>query len=238
MQHRRSLIVLLVLCFAFTMEAVSQNEQPADSLELDDKYREDQFYFSATYNLIAKAPRGVSVNGVSGGLHFGFIRDMPVNKRRNVAIGVGAGLAFDRYGSNFFVGEAEDGSTIFRVLSDEDLNFESNRLTTSTIEAPFEIRWRSSTAATHSFWRVYAGLRVGYTYYYRTIFKQSGNTVNQTDIPEFERLRIGATLSFGYGTFNMHAYYGLNSFYENATTVDGQDIDLRTLKVGIIFYIL
>lgn len=238
MQFRRISFVLIISMLACLQEVVSQNESTVDSLELDDKYREDQFYFSATYNLIAKAPRGVSVKGVSGGLQFGFIRDMPINEQRNVSIGVGAGLSFDRYGSNLFIGEAEDGSTIFRVLSDDDLNFESNRLSTSTIEAPIQIRWRTSTAATYNFWRVYAGVRIGYTYYYRAVFRQSGNSVNQTDIPEFDPLRMGATLNFGYGTFNMHAYYDITSLFKDAQTVDGLDVEFRTLKVGIIFFIL
>ena len=56
-------------------------------IEKDDLYREDQFYFGVTYNLLGKMPQEMSQNGFSSGFHLGFIRDMPINKNRNITFG-------------------------------------------------------------------------------------------------------------------------------------------------------
>lgn len=207
-------------------------KSPVDSL-----YREDQFYIGVTYNVPLNLPSGGNIRGLSGGIQFGFLRDMPINKQRNVAIAIGAGLAIDQLGENLFIGETTNDETIFRVL-DGNVDYTRNRFNMAIIEAPVEFRWRTSTPSSYKFWRVYGGFRVGYAYYYKATFKQSGNTVNQTKIPEFDPLRLSATLSLGYNTFNFFASYSINPFFKDAVTIDGESVDMRVLKVGLLFYIL
>tara|TARA_R110002072_G_scaffold7503_2_gene40698 strand:+ start:463572 stop:464336 length:765 start_codon:yes stop_codon:yes gene_type:complete len=205
----------------------------------DLKYREDQFYLGITYNLLSNVPSAVNIRGLSGGIHFGFLRDMPINKRRNIAIAVGGGLSFDVYGNTLFIGETPQEETIFTILNDDDYIYDTNRFTTAVIEAPFELRWRTSTPTKYGFWRVYAGFRLGYAYWYQAKFKQEGNEVTQTDIPEFNRTRLAATLSLGYNKVNFYAYYSINPFFDGATTSNtAETVDFRTIKLGILFYIL
>lgn len=224
---------LLFLC---VIAMTAQDSIPA--ADLDHRYREDQFYAGVTYNLLASVPSNVNLNGVSGGVHFGFLRDMPINEQRNWAVALGAGLSFDQYGYNLFIGEDANENTIFSVL-DSDTEFNTSRFSMATVEVPLEIRWRTSTAESYKFWRIYGGVRVGYTYWYRSFFSQTGNQVSQTKIPEFDRLRLGATLNFGYSTFNFYAYYSINSFFKDAVIQEtNEPLDFRTLKLGVIFYIL
>ena len=227
--------ILLIIAAIVSVHSIAQ--QDTISGDYDRKYREDQFYVGVTYNIITDVPGGVATRGLSGGINFGYLRDMPINDQRNIAIALGAGLSFDQYGQTLFIGELPDETTVFDVI-DDDTDLDVNRFSTATVEVPIEFRWRSSTAESYKFWRVYAGLRLGYTYYYRSVYKQAGVEVNQTDIPEFEPFRTNITLSFGYNTFNLYALYSINPFFTDATTVDGQVLDFRTIKVGLIFYIL
>ncbi|MAP55623.1 porin family protein [Altibacter sp.] len=231
---RSQLYCIFFLTFFALTKGIAQ-----DTLvkKVDSLYREDQFYLGITYNFLSAVPDDVSIRGLSGGLHFGYLRDMPVNKRRNVAVAIGAGLAFDRFGQTLFIGELESEETLFVVLNDE-VDFDSNRLSMATIEAPVEFRWRTSTPEIYKFWRIHAGFRVGYTYWYRSTFKQPENEVIQTDIPQFQRIRLGATLSFGYNTFNFYGYYNLAPFFKDAVTTDGEPFDFSTIKIGLMFYIL
>lgn len=229
----------LFLLFFIPLLGISQEEikDSINDTNADLRYREDQFYFGITYNIVMNTPSGMSSRGLSGGVQGGFVRDMPINKKRNIAIAVGLGVAYDQFGQNLFVGEDTDGNTIFRVLGGE-VDFTQNRFGMAVIEAPLEVRWRTSTPTDYKFWRIYAGVRVGYAYWYKATFKQLGNNVNQTKIPEFDPIRLSATLSFGYNTFNFIASYSINPFFKDAYTVDGARVDLRTLKLGLIFYIL
>lgn len=224
-------IGVLVVAQSHAQEALLSS--PEDSL-----YREDQFYAGLTYNLLTSVPSGVNIRGLSGGIQFGFLRDMPINKRRNVAVAIGAGLAFDQFGQTLFIGEDSNETTVFTVLRDSDITYDRNSFATAVAEVPVEFRWRSSTASSYRFWRVYTGVRVGYAYWFRSTFKQTGNEGGQTDVPEFDRLRLAATFSFGYGGINFYANYSINPFFKNAVTTEGEPVDFKTIKIGLMFYIL
>ena len=232
---RRLHICICLFLALLSLKNYAQEIAPND--DSDTKYREDQFYIGITYNLLSDVPVGEGLDAILK-MQFGFLRDMPINKRRNLAIAVGAGLAFNEYGQLLFIGEAPDGKTIFTVLNDQNVDFTRNRFSTSTIEAPIEFRWRSSTPDIYKFWRVYVGFKLGYAFWYKSTFKQPGNNVTQTDIPEFEKMRLGTSITFGYNSFNFIASYSLNPFFKDAITTDGQEVNFRTLQVGMMFYIL
>lgn len=228
---------LVFLLFA-TGSAMAQNrfmQQPETSV--DSLYREDQFYLGFTYNVLANTPQGVRVRGLSGGIQGGFLRDMPINKRRNVAIAVGMGLVYDQFGHNFFIGKDESGNAIFRVLG-EGITYDQNRFGMAMVELPIEFRWRTSTPTEYRFWRVYAGGKLGYAYYYKSTFRQPDNKVVVTDFSEFKPWRMTATLGVGYSTFNFFASYNFNPFFEGTRTEDDQPVDFGAWKFGIMFYIL
>lgn len=231
---------ILNICFIFLLVLISGSSLAQDTIRIsavDSLYREDQFYIGVTYNIPINLPADAKIRGLSGGVQIGYLRDIPVNARRNVAVAVGAGLSLDQFGQNLFIGETPDDKTIFRVL-DKDLDFTRNRFNMAIIEMPVEFRWRTSTPSSYKFWRVYAGFRVGYAYWYKATFKQPNNNVNQTKIPEFDPLRLSTSLSFGYNTFNFFASYSINPFFKDAETLDGEKVDFRSLKLGLIFYIL
>ena len=204
---------------------------------IDTDYREDQFYFNVTYNFLRNVPDNVKIRGLTAGLGFGYVRDMPINERRNIALGLGLGISFNRYGQNLFIGEDQNDNTVFRVL-DDNTNYDINRLTTWTAEVPIEIRWRSSTPEKYKFWRAYAGVRVGYTYWFRSTFTQGNNKVSQTAISEFEPLSISPTFSFGFNKINFFASYTLTPFFNDAETNLREEVGFNPIKLGLIFYIL
>ncbi|WP_234424219.1 porin family protein [Aquimarina sp. Aq107] len=209
-----------------------QKEEVLDSL-----YREDQFYAGFTFNLLWNTPSDISQSGFSGGLHLGYTRDMPINKKRNVAIGLGLGYSVNTYGQNLFIGEDLDsGQSIFSSL--DDVDFDKNKFVTHIVESPLEFRWRTSVPETHKFWRIYTGLRIGYLYYFDAKFEQPGNRVRQTKIDELNRWRVGATFTFGWNTFNFHFYYSLNPLFNDDARIGNEEVGLITAKIGLMFYIL
>lgn len=228
--------VLLIGCF---QSLFGQTLEYKEFGVNDSLYREDQFFLGFSYNLMLNVPEDVSLAAFSGGLELGFIRDMPLNERRNVSIGLGAGWAFDNFGNSLFIGEDEvSGQTLFRALDNRLESYDKNRFSMQQVTLPFEFRWRTSTPNENSFWRIYLGFKIGYVYYYRSNFEQPGNIVRQTDIPELQPWRFGTTLSFGYSTFNFHIHYGLNPLFNSDATLDGNPIDMNVLKFGLMFYLL
>lgn len=225
----------LLFFSSFFLQAQEKNQIPE---VIDSLYREDQLYFSFTYNIVSGTPSDINSSQFSGGFHTGFIRDFPINTQRNIALGLGLGWSIDTYGHNLYIGEAAEGEgSYFAVLDRNRVDFDANRFTTQSIDLPIQFRWRTSTPESYKFWRIYAGVRPAYVYYFQSKFVQDGNTYRESNVPEFERLRLGATFTFGYNTFNFSFYYSLNSFFKDAM-VNNEDLDLRTFQLGLTFYLL
>ncbi len=225
--------IFFILFFANTFAQDTIPKFIGDSL-----YREDQFYIGLTYNLSSNIPNGVKPEGVSAGVNFGFLRDMPINKRRSLAIALGVGFTYDQYGQNLLISENENGETSFSILEANE-NFKYNRLSMWVVEVPIELRWRSSTPATQKFWRVYAGFKAGYAFWHKSSYKNGSLKITNSSITEFEKLRLATSISVGYSKFNLFAQYNINPFFnENAITQDGQKINFNGIKLGLIFYIL
>ncbi|AGN89432.1 hypothetical protein [Flavobacterium phage 6H] len=79
-------VVLLLFC----LNVFSQEELNFSAI--DSLYREDQFYFGVTYNILNLKPIDVSQNSFSTGLNLGFLRDFPINKMRTFAVAPGFGF--------------------------------------------------------------------------------------------------------------------------------------------------
>ncbi|WP_299098561.1 porin family protein [uncultured Winogradskyella sp.] len=205
---------------------------------IDNKYREDQFYTSITYNLINEKPSGVKQSGFSSGFHFGFIRDMPINKRRNVAIGLGLGVSANSYNLKDLLIEEINNATEFSIIDEDDYNVTKNKFATYLIEVPFELRWRSSTAEDYNFWRIYTGFKVGYMVYNSTKFTSEITNVKLSNLDSFNSLQYGLTLSAGYSTWNFHMYYGLNSIFDSSAKLETDNVNMKSFKIGLMFYIL
>jgi hypothetical protein len=231
----------LVVIFLFVMLSVAAQDKKQTNNAIpnvvDSLYREDQLYIGLSFSLMTKKPANYNQNGFSGGLHAGFIRDMPINKRRNVAIGVGLGLSTNTYNSNLFIGKTPNGDGAYSIL-DNSIDVDRNRLNTNAIELPLQFRWRTSTPTEYSFWRVYSGIKFSYLYYYKSNFKNSEITSTQTDLPEINRLQYAATFSLGHGSFNAFLQYNLNTLFNEKALINNAPVNLQPIQFGIEFYIL
>lgn len=208
-----------------------------DTTIVDDKYREDQFYVSVTYNLLGNKPQGVSQNGFSGGFHVGFIRDMPINKARNLAFGIGLGISTNSYNQTLLI--SKDANTYqYTILDNSQTPFSKNKFSTYAVELPFEFRWRTSTPTDYNFWRIYTGFKVSYRFYNASKFKGESGKIELYNISDFNDFQYGLTTSIGYSNINVHFYYALNDIFKDSATVDNKHIGMNTIKIGLIYYIL
>ncbi|NMH87500.1 porin family protein [Flavivirga algicola] len=213
----------------FTQEL---NEQVIDSL-----YKEDQFYAGITYNLLGKRPTDVSQSGFSLGFHLGFIKDMPINKNRNIAIGVGLGYSANSYNQNLLINKDAIGNTTYTIL-DNSSTYAKNKFSSHLIELPIEFRWRTSTAADYNFWRIYAGFKLGYVLAHTAKYRGDLGKLRHTNIKDFNDFQYGLTLSAGYNTWNLFLYYALNPVFSGDARLNGDQMDMNAIKIGLMFYIL
>lgn len=234
--------IILCAIFMFVTGITSgqnRKEKPSNAIPkvVDSLYREDQFYVSLSFNLTNNEPAAFSQNGFSGGMHAGFIRDMPFNKRRNKAIGIGLGLSRSAYNTNLFIGETVNGSTAFDIIENIG-DIDRNRLITNQVEIPIQYRWRTSTATEHTFWRIYTGVKLSYVFSHVAKFQDGGVSANNRKISELDLFRYAGTLTIGNGSFNAFVQYDLNPLFNSSAAINGEAINLQPIKFGVEFYIL
>lgn len=229
MQKRFLFFALLLFIQGF-----SQDLTEKDSTVIDSLYREDQFYFGLTYNMLQNKPGGLSQSGFSNGLSLGFLRDMPVNKARTYAVALGVGVAYNSFNQNMLVSQDADGYH-YQIL--DGVSYDKNRLTTFNIEVPLELRWRTSTPQSHRFFRLYAGIKLSYSVYNRSVFKGE-ETIKVVNNPDLSKFKYGVYLATGYNTWNFYVYYGISPLYNSDAKIDGETITMNTVQLGLMFYIL
>ena len=216
MQKQYFLILLIA--------SLSLAQSPADS-----SYREDQIYASIGYPLLINKPEGLTQNKLSHTFSLGFIRDMPINRTRNLAIGLGLGLNYNVVYTNLqFIDDMNKS-----IFVSSDL---INQWSSLNTEIPLELRWRSSTPTNYQFWRLYAGL-VGH---YSLMAKQSTRTaitetINSLSVQKF---RLALRLSIGNNTWNLTYAHPIDSFFDFDKSTQNKSVsELKTAKLGLIFYI-
>lgn len=203
-----------------------------DSLQLGDRYADDQIYFSVSYAQFSNQPTTISRSNFSYAFSAGFMKDIILNKRGNISFAAGFGYGFDFFNHELKVEELTTGTSF-----DSASNLTSNIFTSHNLELPIEFRWRTSTAKKYDFWRIYGGVKFLYNLSNRFQFEENTTNLSYKNVSAYNDFQYGLTLSVGYDVFNLNLFYSLTPLFEKAT-INGEDINTSILKFGFIFYIL
>ena len=140
--------------FLFFICVFSSVNAQKDSLNIGDKYAEDQIYATISYAQLYDQPTLISKSNFSYSLSTGFIKDIILNKQGTISIAAGVGYGFDFLNHQLKVEEINN-STVFS----SDSSISSNLFKSHNLEFPLELRWRTSSANKYDFWRIYTGIK-------------------------------------------------------------------------------
>lgn len=221
---KKQIFLLTLLCGIFQFVYSQEQQEESVYKVVDSLFREDQFYFSVTYNLIAHRPTDFKQYSFSAGLTTGFVRDFPITKNRNWSIAPGVGYAYNDIKQ--FINSNEILSSYYG--SSENVRA---RIISHGLDFPFEVRWRNATPTNHKFWRVYAGFKATYLFDATIKIESSTGKEKNNILDDVNRWQYGAYLSFGFNTWNPYIYYGLNPIFKDGS-------EMRNFNLGFMFYIL
>jgi hypothetical protein len=234
--------LLHLFIFFFVSNVVSQEitsetitQKTETKIKVDSLYREDQFYFGFTYNLLKNNSLDLKQTKFSTGFSIGFLRDMPINKHRTKAIALGLGFSYNNHNQNLAITEAND-SPVYALI-DASTDYNKNKFSQLLLDVPLEFRWRNSTYESHKFWRIYGGFKFSYLLYDTSVFDGNQGTIVLNNNKDFNKFIYGVYLATGYNTWNAYVYYGLNPVFKTAT-LNNEKINTNALNIGLVFYIL
>ena len=195
------------------------------------KFREDQIYLSVAYPYFSDAPSNLIQNKLSYAFSLGFVRDMPINKQRTLAVGLG--LGFDQatiYNNNLFM-HAEN--KISATLIEE--KYLQNYLRMQTLALPLELRWRNTTETKHAFWRIHTGVIVHFPLQFKSYNKTLDGQINSIRLPS-KRTILSLNAHFGFNTWNVSIAYDMQPWATFSAL--NKEFDMKFTKIGFIFYFL
>lgn len=232
----RQFIFLGLLCAQVWAQEVQPESLPYPMIAVDSLYREDQFYLGFTYNILLNMPGNVNQNRFSPGIKAGFLRDFPINTRRNVAIAPGLGVSYANYFQSLFITRV-DGAPYYSTKTIGS-SYQKNKFEQLYLDLPIEFRWRTSQPVGHKFWRVYSGIQLSYLLYTKSVYIDNLVAVRIHNNPDFRKWQAGIYMAAGNNSWNLYAYYGFLPLFKDGTKVEGETINLHTMNLGLMFYIL
>ena len=217
MKHIYCILFLLVVGSIF-----AQEKTPT--------FREDQIYMSIAYPYFSDAPNNLIRNKLSYAFSVGFIRDMPINKQRTLAVGIGFG--YDQttiYNNNLFT-YAEDNISATVIEG----GYQKNYLRMHSFAVPLELRWRNSNETKHAFWRIHTGISIHFPSKFSTYNKTLTGQINTAKLPlkgPISRWNV----YFGFNTWNISITHDIQPW---ATfNASNNKFDIKFTKIGLIFYV-
>lgn len=228
---------IVVQCFLLCYGVLLFAQDTLRTFPIDSLFREDQFYAGISYGTFHKAPSDIKQKSFSVNVQAGFLRDMPVNKTRTLAVASGFGFSIQDYTQNLLINRTDVGDYSYTIIPG-DVRFKRNKFTNVFLELPLELRWRNATPESHKFWRVYSGFKLSYMIFNNSRFIADENTIRINNNPDFNKLQYGLYLAAGYNTWNFYCYYGLNPIFKNHVQFQGSTLQMARLNLGLQFYIL
>ncbi len=197
---------------------------------------QDRLVAQFNWNTWLNAPDGIESRWFSRGFNLFFMYDLELGKSP-ISIAPGIGFATDNlYHNGFFT--ATDTFTTLSVIPDS-ITFNNNKLQTTYLEIPLELRFRTKANDKGQSFKIAAGIRGGLliTSHMKyngegTVFGLAQQEVKykQYDVPGLDNLRYGATFRVGYGPVNLSAYYGLSTLFEK-----GRGPEMVPFQIGLSF---
>jgi hypothetical protein len=218
---------LFIFFISFSVFSQEDFKEKIDSL-----YREDQMYVTLSLDLIQNKLTDFKQHSLSSGVSLGFLRDMPISKNRRWSIAPGLGYSYNNLKNNIRI-----ENSLQEVEYSFNNVFDKNKLVLHQLDVPLEVRWRSSSYTSHKFWRIYTGFKVSYLFASKSEYVSTTESITVRNNNDLSKIKYGTYIAVGNNTGNIYVYYALSPIFNNVT-IGNQDINLSSLNVGFVFYIL
>jgi len=234
--------ILLLLLLSIPMLA-QDLAAPADTLKSKKQNTSrDRLIFELSYDYWANKPNDISLKWYNRGIGTFVMYDFALYDD-NISVAPGVGISSNNYYHDAYISTDTSNNTVLLPIpstttSGRDVTYTRNKLSTTYVEIPVEIRFRTNPDKFNKQFKLALGIRAGYclnahSKYKGTDFISDGIRDifrKELDLPNINQYRYGATVRIGYANFNLYGYYSLSTLFD---TNKGPGI--QPFSVGISF---
>ena len=224
----RSLLITMLfsgLIFSVSLQAQGEDNEnnPIAGLK---NYDRNFLLMDITHSNWTDVPNGIDVEGGSRGFNFYFMNDYGFGQS-NVSFASGLGLGTDNVFTDGQFIETDDST--FLVPLGSEVNYKKNKLATTYLDIPVELRVKTNPGNKGKSFKLSAGFRAGLLINNHTKFKTKQDKIKVHKIDNINSFRYGPLARIGYGDFLLSGYMQLNELFKD----EGPQI--KPWSVGITF---
>ena len=198
----------------------------------------DHLLLQFGYTSWAGIPDSINTKGFPRSFNAYFLFDFPFKSNPKISVGIGAGVGSDGiFFDKTYVGIKDITPTLQFHDQSDTTHFKKNKLSTTYLEAPLELRFSSRPATPNKSVKVALGVKVGVLVNahikQKTEQTSSGGTINAYTAKEsskrfFNSSRFAGTARIGYGVFSVFGTYQINPLFK-----EGLGPDVRPFTIGL-----
>ena len=219
-----------------TEEAFDDNieEIKQDLSKLDSR---DRLIFEVAYNGWLNKPDSLTTRWYNRGFNAYLMYDVALYDD-NISIAPGVGISSSNVYSR---SKLMFGDTVnyFVPINLDTISVSRNKISTTFIDVPIELRFRSNPNKLNQRFKVALGVRIGYMI--DSHIKYKGQPLEAGDsrtevfykdkrIPDINKFRYGMSLRVGYGNFNVFGFYGISTLFQS-----DKGPGVRPFSIGVSF---
>jgi hypothetical protein len=211
----------------------------------------DRLVLEFNWNTLLNTPDSFNLQQKGRGFNFYFYFDIPIGGD-NVSFAPGIGMGTSNFfHESFLVVESDTNATgdlpgvpafgdTYASPFPNNLDYKKNKLSLTYIDIPLELRFKTNPNERGNRFKVAVGFKGGLVIASHTKYvgtdTRPGALEGSTDFVKYKEHRIrniqsfryGVTGRLGYGSVNVHAFYGLSDIFD-----DGQGPTGNALEIGI-----
>ncbi|WP_118950665.1 outer membrane beta-barrel protein [Taibaiella helva] len=217
---------MLAIALAFSLGAQAQ-ESTTDTKSEPTKKKSvikpsrDFLMIQLSYDNWAKTPDNVKIGGIGRGFNAYLCYDFPIS-RSNFSFAAGIGVSSNNiyFDDQRLVMNTSSSTAVFQNVDTNGTNdYKKNKLNTTYLEAPFELRFFGNKENRNRGFKMAIGMKVGILVGAHTKDKHNvGGTyvVEKVNTKRyFETWRFAPTARIGWGNFGIFGSYNLSQLFKN-----------------------
>lgn len=216
--------VLLFTCILLANTSIAQE----GTKKVERNTHQDHMLIDFGYETFTSRPGFTDFQWYNNGLNIQIFYDKLFGQS-GFSGAVGIGFSTQSYYSNKQIRRDTTKSFLYSDWLDPETAYDHNKISTSWVEVPIELRYRSKQDDWGYRWKFSVGAKVGFQFDAHDKLVDKNNIKYKTYyFPDLNNVRAGLIARAGYGKINFSTFFSLTEFF-----IPGRGPEMKQVSVAL-----